>query len=484
MSGVSLRVVEVEMRERPNKLRLPFRFGVTTVTHGRQAIIKVRIRLSDGREETGYSAEALAAKWFDKNLELTDSDNHHQLRKSLEIAANTYLSASETTAFLLFADHYAEHVAACEKLELNPLIASYGQSLIDRAIIDALCRACGVSFYQAISKNLLGMVSHSIIPELNEFDFPAFLAELQPSDSINVRHTIGLSDPIFKSNIRAADLVTDGLPQAFEEVVKFYNNQYFKIKVSGDDESDLARLEKIASVLDQADDPYFVTLDGNEQYSDDQGITDFYQKVIDNKRLTRLASSIMYVEQPIMRSKALTNSVGALADLVPVIIDESDGELSAFITARKRGYHGVSSKSCKGIYKSIINKARCQIWNEGGANSFFLSAEDLTCEPGISIQQDLALVSILGLTHVERNAHHFIDGFDDRPDSEARAFISAHSDLYIETENRVRLKLCDGKFSISSLNCTGYGTSVAPELQATEPMPPAQWPRPTADSDD
>lgn len=479
MSGISLRLVDVEMHERPNRLRLPFRFGVTTVTRGRQAIVKVRIRLSDGREQTGYSAEALAAKWFDKNLELSDSDNHHQLRKSLEIATNIYLNASQTTPFLLFANHYTEHVAACEQLELSPLIASYGQSLIDRAIIDALCRACGVSFYEAVNTNLLGMVSHSIIPELDKFDFSAFLAGLQPSNTINVRHTIGLSDPIHKSDIQTADLVNDGLPEALEDVVKVYKNRYFKIKVSGDEKSDLARLEQIASVLDQASDPYFVTLDGNEQYTDDRHITAFYKNIMDNKRLSRLANSIMCVEQPIIRSKALTKSVETLAELVPVIIDESDGELSAFVTARKRHYRGVSSKSCKGIYKSIINKARCEIWNEEGANRYFLSAEDLTCEPGISIQQDLALVSILGLTHVERNAHHFIDGFDDRPVAEAKAFMSAHSDLYGETDNRVRLKIRDGKFSINSLNCHGFGTSVAPDLRATEPMPPAQWPRST-----
>ena len=36
-----------------------------------------------------------------------------------------------------------------------------------------------------------------------------------------------------------------------------------------------------------------------------------------------------------------------------------------------------------------------------------MSAEDLTTWPGVSVQQDLALVSLLGLTHVERNAPSF-----------------------------------------------------------------------------
>ena len=37
------RVVAVERREWPFRLRLPFRFGVVTVTHGRQAVLRARV---------------------------------------------------------------------------------------------------------------------------------------------------------------------------------------------------------------------------------------------------------------------------------------------------------------------------------------------------------------------------------------------------------------------------------------------------------
>ena len=39
-----------------------------------------------------------------------------------------------------------------------------------------------------------------------------------------------------------------------------------------------------------------------------------------------------------------------------------------------------------------------------------MTGEDLTIQPGLALQQDLALVSILGLTHVERNGHHYVNG--------------------------------------------------------------------------
>ena len=39
-----------------------------------------------------------------------------------------------------------------------------------------------------------------------------------------------------------------------------------------------------------------------------------------------------------------------------------------------------------------------------------MSAEDLTTQAGLSVQQDLALVNLLGITHVERNGHHYVNG--------------------------------------------------------------------------
>jgi len=44
-----LSVEEVRLYEWPYVLRLPFRFGAITVTHGRQLVVRLRIRLADGR---------------------------------------------------------------------------------------------------------------------------------------------------------------------------------------------------------------------------------------------------------------------------------------------------------------------------------------------------------------------------------------------------------------------------------------------------
>lgn len=471
-----LKVQSIELFESPYRLRLPFRFGVITVTEGRQAIARVRVRREDGREGFGYAAEALGAKWFDKNPALSDTQNHHQLRKALELASDAYRGAPWLTAFDLYANHYRELLDAGAALGLNSLVTSYGAALLDRAVLDALCRIEGVSFWHGMRYNLPGMRAHAIAPDLKDFALEPFLRNLEPLRSIHVRHTVGLLDPIVATDQAPGARVNDGLPETLEEVRASYGNRYFKLKVSGQADADLDRLRRIASVLDRLAEPYFITLDGNEQYEDADAIAALWQKMASESALQRLCASTLLIEQPIKRQMALAQPVAPLARYKPVIIDESDGDLDAFPRARQLGYTGVSSKVCKGFYKSILNLARCRVWNGPAGETYFMSAEDLTTQPGVSVQQDLALVSLLGITHVERNAHHYIDGFAGRPVREAQAYLQAHPDLYHLQDGRVRLHLAKGQLALGSLDCKGFGSSVDPDLSGTQPMPRADWP--------
>ena len=458
-----LTVREVRFHERDVRFRMPFRFGVVTLTESPQAFVRVRVALSDGREAWGTAAEMLAAKWFDKNTALTNEDNFAQLRTSLRLCADGYLAdRTPRTPFGLFAAHYAEQVQACASRQLNPLIASYGPALVDRAILDAVCRAHGVSFFAAMRANLSGMTPAEVAPDLSGFAFDAFLGNLRPLTTLHARHTVGLVDPITAAD--QTERVNDGLPETLEEVITEYGHTYFKLKVGGDLRADLARLTAIASVLDRGHAPYHATLDGNEQYGSLDGVTELWAAMERAPALRRLVDSTLFIEQPITRTAALAQDVAALSARRPVIIDESDGELDTFVTARARGYRGVSSKSCKGFYKSLINRARCAKWNaEPGGPPMFMSAEDLTTQAGVSVQQDLALVALLGLEHVERNGHHYVNGMAGLPAPEQSAFLRAHPDLYARTAGAVRLHILDGTLAIGSLACPGFGTAAEPE---------------------
>jgi hypothetical protein len=460
-----LRVNAVHLLERDVRLRMPFRFGVVTLTESPQAFVRVRIALEDGREAWGAAAEMLAPKWFDKNPALSNEENFEQLRRSLRIARAHYTeSRVPRSAFGLFAQSYRPQIDEAGRAGLNPLIACYGPALLDRAVLDALCRLHGVSFYAAMQANLPGLTPGDLLPEFAGFDFDRFLAGLRPAESLHARHTVGLVDPITGANQRTGGRVNDGLPETLEEVVASYGHTYFKLKVGGDVKADVARLEAIASVLDRRTAPYAVSLDGNEQYETLEGVLALWRTLTSTPKLARLVASILFVEQPITRTNALRQDVTALSDARPVIIDESDADLDAFPQARARGYRGVSSKSCKGVYKSLLNLARCAQWNrQGGRDEFFMSAEDLTTQAGLAVQQDLALVALLGLGHVERNGHHYVRGLAALPPTEQTAFLAAHPDLYVRDGDLVRLRIDAGRLAIGSLACAGFAAAAEPD---------------------
>ena len=466
-----IKLDSVERFERDYKLRLPFRFGVITVTAGTQAVIRARIALEDGRTAVGVAAEALGAKWFDKDPAFSDAQNLDQLRQALGLAIELYRARGWSTPFGLYADTYKEQLARGAELGLVPLVASYGPALLDRAILDALGRAMGLSFADMIRRNVAGIEATELTPDLVGYDLARFLAGLQPGSDIAVRHTVGLLDPIVASDQAPAERIGDGLPETLEEVVRHYRGRYYKLKVGGNIEADLARLAQIAAVLDRDAGDYRATLDGNEQYDSVEGIAELWRRMRETPALERLVAATLFIEQPIKRASALQKPVDALARLKPLIIDELDGELASFPTALKLGYSGVSSKNCKGLYKSILNAARVAKLNaEAGAPRYFMSAEDLTTLAGVSVQQDLALVSLLGLTHVERNGHHFIDGMSFVPEGEQAAFARAHPDLYDRSGGPARLRIERGRLALGSLACPGFAVAADMDFAAVRPM--------------
>jgi hypothetical protein len=458
-------VRSVELFERDVSFRLPFRFGVVTLTAAPQAFVRVKIRLPDGREGYGMSAELLAPKWFDKNLALSNEDNFQQLRDSITIAARAYTSDTQLrTAFDHFASRYTPQLDTCSKEGLNALVASFGPALIDRAILDGLLRLLDMHFFDAMRQNVPGITLNALTPDLSGFDIDAFLKRLSMPSTLDVRHTVGLVDPIRASDVKNGH--RDGLPETLEQIVQTYGHAYFKLKVGGKLDEDLARLASIAAVLDANSSPYYITLDGNEQFDDVQSVTQLWRRILETPKLKRLAASVLYIEQPIGRASALSHSVASLARRKPLLIDESDCDLDAFPEAKNLGYTGVSTKACKGLYKSVINAARCANWNEGGKPRYFMSAEDLTCQAGVAVQQDLAIVALLGLGHVERNGHHYVNGMAGINEAEQRSFHIAHPDLYEHSYGAVRLRIGGGMIAIGSLRCPGLGVNVEPNWAA------------------
>lgn len=465
MSGPLLKLLDATLFERPMTLRIPFRFGAATLHAAPLGFVQVRIALQGGGEAVGTAAELMVPKWFDKNPALSNEQNFEQLRTALRITAQCYYAAGWDTPFGLAMRHADPIAQEGGRAGLNGLVSGFGPALIDRAIIDALSRHLGLPFASAVRSNLLGFASDLLPADLAGFPIASFLAGLNPANTIAARHTIGLADPLVADEADAAGLSVDGLPRSLDEVIADYGQRFFKIKLSGDRSSDLARLTAIASQLDRLPHDYHVTLDGNEQFETVEAVGETLTTLRDDPATARLFRSVLFIEQPLKRSVALSIDVGAIAAIVPLLVDESDADLDAFPRATSKGYRGISSKDCKGVYRSILNAARCAAWNADDRSApYFLSGEDLTCPSGLAVQQDLALVSLLRIGHVERNGHHYFAGMANAPADEAAAFLAAHSDLYVAYGNRARLNIVGGCINLGSIQQPGFGSLVRPNL--------------------
>jgi hypothetical protein len=434
-------VKSIDLSERRVPFRHPFRFGAVTVNEAPQIFVHVTIEV-DGQRSTGAAAELMVPKWFNKDTGLSAGDTIDQLRQSSAIARTLYLErTTPDTAFGLHAARNGTQVAACGKAGIPPLAANFGTAEIDKAILDALLRSQRTDFFNGMRTNLAGLDAR-LTPDLDNSAISNFLTGRKVSQRIAVRYTIGMLDTL------------DSVREAIRAKYRF-----FKIKLCGDPEKDRVRLSELAALLGDSD--YQATLDANEQYRSIGDLDTLVKALQTDTALEALAARLLYIEQPFARENTWNFDLRSLATRVAFIIDEADDSYDAFPRAKILGYRGVSSKSCKGLYKSLLNGARAARWNKAGGD-FFISAEDLTCQAGLAVQQDNALVAFHGLKHAERNGHHYVDGFANTPALEAGSFLAAHSDLYEKSDGIVRLAVHDGTISTESLAVAGFACALQP----------------------
>ena len=450
---------DIAFFERPISFARPFRFGAVVIEAAFQAFVRVEIEVEGKGISVGASAEMLAPKWFDKRAELTSEQTVAKQRRSLMVAREIYLAQSGfETAFALHGRCLKAQFEACAREDIMPLAAAFGPAEIDKAILDALLRSAGINFFDGMAQNIAG-IDASLSPDLTDQDLAQFLAGRKRSPRVAIRHTVGLDDRIEGEGGVADRSENSGA-------------RYFKLKLNGDPEADAARLARIGKELATLPHDYGVSLDANEQYADLTALSALVDRLDRDGSLQPLAAKLLYIEQPMPRDITKSSPLGKLSRR-DFIIDEADDSYDAFAQARALGYRGISSKSCKGIYKSIVNATRAAKWSKG-SEKFFVTGEDLTCQAGLSVQQDIALGALIGLTHAERNGHHYVAGFADTPAAEAEAFLGHHPDLYLRDGDTIRLSIHHGDLLTESLSQPGFASAVHPDWST---LPALQQPK-------
>lgn len=469
-------IKDIEFYVRAMRMRMPFKFGNVVADSLTALHVAMDLELGNGRRARGWAADMLSPRWFDKDPSKAMAEGIRDLVDGARAAAAAYQEAGRVgaTPFAIWEEGYEASRAWGRARGTNALLASNGAALMERALIDGLGVALGQPYFALLQDNVLGLDLGRIYPELEGVELATVLPPA-PVRSLYVRHTVGLVDPIRTAAIAPEERLNDGLPQSLEECIERDGLRYFKIKIGGDPMADFERLAEIAALLNESGAEYHITLDGNEQYSDAVDLMTLLQRI--EKGLGQFYHRILYVEQPMDRALSLdpafTRDIELLARKRPLLIDESDGSLASFRCALNLGYSGVSSKSCKGLVKALANRALA--WQRMAAgHPCFVSAEDLTAVPVVSLHQDLAHVVALGIRHVERNGHHYVRGLDHLSAAERAWCFERHGDLYRFEGQSGFLDIRAGQIAVGSLQRPGLGVDGAVDIAAMQPLAEAR----------
>jgi hypothetical protein len=433
------------------RLRIPFRYGIVTVTALPHVIVRAEVEI-DGDRHVGLAAENLALKWFTKDPNVSAREEFAQMRQVIETACDVARAAGKhASVFEWWVHTYQGQAAWAGGWGIPPLLAHLGTSLMERAVIDAFCKAHDFNFATAARENRFGIRLGDVHPELGQAQPRDFLPAA-PLRSIVARHTVGLADALTESEIN------DDLPESLAACVRDYGLTHFKIKLAGDVGTDVERLRQIAEVLRP---PYAFTLDANENFPDIASFRSLWSAISREPSLTEFMSRLLFVEQPLHRDAALspatTRELRAWDDRPPIVIDESDADLTAARRALEAGYAGTSHKNCKGVIKSIISASLLR--HRGGC---VLSAEDLTTVGPVALLQDLAVVATLGVDHVERNGHHYFRGMSMFPRSSVDGVAEHHRDVLRRLpDGTPAVRIQGGRIDIGSVVDAPFGLGVA-----------------------
>ena len=447
---------------RHTRTRFPFRYGIASMTEVPHLFVRTRVTV--GKDSSfGLTSEGLPPKWFTKNPATTFEQDLPEMFEVISHAAKLaeQIAQAPVSFFDLWRGLYQQQNDWAKARQVAPLLANLGVSLVERAVLDGLCRIAGQPLHHLVAINRLGLRLGEIYNELGDTQ-PGDWLPATPLDSCFARHTVGLGDALAPADIPANERVDDGLPQDLESSIRAYGLRYFKVKLSGAMERDFPRLRELTRLLErETDGQFFVTLDGNENFNDFDVFSEFWQLAKSEAALRDLWRRILVVEQPVHRDRALSDDAGAVLrawpERPPLIIDESEGAVGDLPRALALGYAGTSHKNCKGIVKGIANACLLENHRRSGQR-VMLTGEDLCNLGPVALPQDLAMMALLGIEHVERNGHHYYRGLSMWPEEWQSATLTAHGDFYARhSQGFACLQIAGGRLRLGSVNTAPFG---------------------------
>src|SRR5262249_40748319 len=147
------------------RTRLPFKYGIATVTRAPHAFVRVRLDV-DGQPASGIAADLLPPKWFTKDPAKAIEDEIEEMLRVMTHALGLAAGLRAPSPFDAWCRLNEAQADWGRREQLPPLLTQFGTSLVERAVIEAACRAAGQPFAQMLRTNQLGIRLGEIHPAL------------------------------------------------------------------------------------------------------------------------------------------------------------------------------------------------------------------------------------------------------------------------------------------------------------------------------
>jgi L-alanine-DL-glutamate epimerase-like enolase superfamily enzyme len=408
-----LRILEVTHDFEDFKYRTPYQFGGRTVDRVTLLNVNCRIKTAGGREAWGFGSMTMGNAW---SFPAAPQEEGLGAMKALADRFRSRTAACDETGhpidlFRALEPEYLRDAADVSKarglaVPIPKLCTLVVASPFDAAIHDAYGKAFGVSSYETYGRTFMSRdLSHDLGPSFKGEYVDRYVPS-RPAARMPVFHSIGASDPLEASDVRAR--IDDGLPNTLEEWIPRDGLIRLKIKLNGGNlDADYERVVRIDRVVNRAQAARGVKdwkylLDFNEGCPNVAYLLDFLRRV--REATPSGFDRILYIEQPTARDlkKDRANVMHDAARLRPVVIDESLTDLESLLLAREMGYTGVALKACKGQSHAMVMAAAAQKFG------MFLCVQDLTC-PGASLIHSAGIAArVPGNAGIEANARQFV----------------------------------------------------------------------------
>src|SRR5262245_6319941 len=149
---MTIRILQGDVHLIDLATRLPFKYGIATMTRAPQAFVRLVVDV-DGRKATGVAADILPPKWFTKIAEKPLDQEIDEMLAVIDRSVACAVGLTGRTVFDVWREASAAQEAWGRERGYPPLLSQFGTTFIERALIEAFCKAVGRPFGEVVRRD-------------------------------------------------------------------------------------------------------------------------------------------------------------------------------------------------------------------------------------------------------------------------------------------------------------------------------------------